>query len=141
MDDLISRQAAIALADSLKDDLPDDERIADAVMARNEGILEYQTKLSLLPSAQPEQRWIPFHVRPLTEEEAKEHPEWSYYLDCELPEPEQDVLVSSPIFGIYVDKFYNEGSDGCGFDGGEEITNNMAWMPLPEPYQAERREE
>ena len=52
--DLISRQAAIALADSLKDDLPDDERIADTVMAHNEGILEYQTKLSLLPSAQPE---------------------------------------------------------------------------------------
>ena len=54
MNDLISRQAAIALADTLKDDVPDDERIADAVMARNEGILEYQTKLSLLPSAQPD---------------------------------------------------------------------------------------
>lgn len=54
MSDLISRQAAIALADTLKDDVPDDERIADAVMAHNEGILEYQTKLSLLPSAQPE---------------------------------------------------------------------------------------
>ena len=51
MSDLISRRAAIELADELKDDLPDDERIADAVMARNEGILEYQTKLSLLPSA------------------------------------------------------------------------------------------
>ena len=53
MDDLISRQAAIELANSLKDNLPDDERIADIVMAHNEGILEYQTKLSLLPSAQP----------------------------------------------------------------------------------------
>ena len=50
--DLIERQAAIALANSLKDDLPDDERMADAVMAHNEGIMEYQTKLSLLPSAQ-----------------------------------------------------------------------------------------
>lgn len=52
--DLISRQAAIELANSLKDNLPDDERIADIVMAHNEGILEYQTKLSLLPSAQPD---------------------------------------------------------------------------------------
>ena len=52
--DTISRQAAITLANSLKDDLPDDERIADIVMAHNEGILEYQTKLSLLPPAQPE---------------------------------------------------------------------------------------
>lgn len=48
MDDVISRKAAIALADKLKDNLPDDERIADAVMAHNEGILEYQTALSLL---------------------------------------------------------------------------------------------
>ena len=53
MDDVISRKAAIALADKLKDNLPDDERIADAVMAHNEGILEYQTALSLLPSVQP----------------------------------------------------------------------------------------
>lgn len=53
MDNLISRKAATELADNLKDDLPDDERMADAVMAHNEGILDYQTALSLLPSAQP----------------------------------------------------------------------------------------
>lgn len=52
MGDLIERQAAIELADTLKDDVTDDERIADAVIAHNEGILEYQTALSLLPSAQ-----------------------------------------------------------------------------------------
>lgn len=52
--ELISREAAIELADKLKDNLPDDERIADAVIAHNEGILEYQTALSLLPSVQPE---------------------------------------------------------------------------------------
>ena len=52
--DTISRQEAIELADELKDDLPDDERMADAVMAHNEGILEYQTALSKLLSAQPE---------------------------------------------------------------------------------------
>jgi hypothetical protein len=52
--DMISRQAAIALADNLKDNLPDDERVADAVMVHNEGILEYQTALSMLPSTQTE---------------------------------------------------------------------------------------
>lgn len=52
-DDSISRQAAIALADSLKNNLPDDERTADCVIAHNEGILEYQTALSLLPTAKP----------------------------------------------------------------------------------------
>ena len=54
MDDLISRQAAIALADMLKDSLSNDERIADTVIAHNVGILEYRTVLSLLPSEQPE---------------------------------------------------------------------------------------
>lgn len=53
--DCISRQSAILLANDLKQDLPDDERIADMVMARNEGILEYQTQLSLLPPVNPQE--------------------------------------------------------------------------------------
>ena len=59
--DAISRQSAIFLTSDLKQDLPDDERIADMVMAHNEGILEYQTQLSLLPSVSPQQRtgrWV-----------------------------------------------------------------------------------
>ena len=52
--DLISRQSAIFLASDLKQDLPDDERIADMVMAHNEGVSEYQTQLSLLPSLTPQ---------------------------------------------------------------------------------------
>lgn len=51
---VINREAAIELADKLKDNLPDDERMVDAVIAHNEGILEYQTALSLLPSVQLE---------------------------------------------------------------------------------------
>ena len=52
MDDTISRRAAIELADKLKDNSTNNERIADAVVAHNVGILEYQTALSLLPSIQ-----------------------------------------------------------------------------------------
>lgn len=52
-DDAISREAAICLVDELKDDLPDDDHLSDMVMSHNEGILEYQTKLSLLPSVTP----------------------------------------------------------------------------------------
>lgn len=48
-DDAISRQRAISLAKDLKQDLPDDEHLADMVMAHNDGVLEYQTQLSLLP--------------------------------------------------------------------------------------------
>jgi len=52
--DAISRQSAISLASDLKQDLPDDEHMADMVMAHNEGILEYQTQLSLLPAVNPQ---------------------------------------------------------------------------------------
>lgn len=60
-DDAISRQNAISLADDLKQNLPNDEHIADMVMAHNEGILEYQTQLSLLPPVTPQTktgRWV-----------------------------------------------------------------------------------
>ena len=60
-EDCVSRKVAIFLADELKQDAPDDERLADMVMAYNEGILDYQTKLSLLPSVTPQQKtgkWI-----------------------------------------------------------------------------------
>lgn len=60
-EDCISRQSAIFLASDLKQDLPDDERISDMVMAHNEGILEYQTQLSLLSPVTPQPKtghWI-----------------------------------------------------------------------------------
>ena len=53
-DDAISRQNAIFLASDLKQDLPDDAHLADMVMAHNEGVLEYQTQLSLLPPVNPQ---------------------------------------------------------------------------------------
>ena len=79
--DAISRQSAIFLASDLKQDLPDDERIADMVMAHNEGILEYQTQLSLLPPVTPQQRtgrWIAV--------ENEEMKTVGYYCsECDLP--------------------------------------------------------
>lgn len=53
-EDTISRQSAIFLASDLKQDLPDDAHLADMVMAHNEGVLEYQTQLSLLPPVTPQ---------------------------------------------------------------------------------------
>lgn len=52
-EDCISRREAIYLADEMKYDLPDDERLADLAISHNEAILDYQTKLSLLPSVRP----------------------------------------------------------------------------------------
>ena len=130
--DLISRQAAI----SHVDDVP---YIKDHP---NVGLL-WKAWIESLPSAQPEQRWIPFKTRPLTEEEKEEHPEWDCILDCKLPDNGQRILVAIRIRGheeVQQDEFYSD--DGSYLDSGYEIgTEAVAWMPLPEPYREERTEE
>lgn len=72
------------------------------------------------PSAQPEQRWIPCGER--------------------LPEDNSDILVTyvekdekriAPVnygCGTWFDCFFNKVLDQVGV---------LAWMPLPEPYEAE----
>ena len=93
-----------------------------------------------LPSAQPEQRWIPFKTRPLTKEEKEEHPEWDGILDCKLPDDGQRILVNVSVRGhesVQYDEFYTD--DGNYLDSGYEIgTEATAWMPLPEPYMGTR---
>ena len=94
-----------------------------------------------LQSAQPEQRWIPFKTRPLTEEEQDEHPEWDCILDCKLPDDGQAILVSINLRGherVQYDEFYTD--DGSYLDSGYAIgAEATAWMPLPEPWREENR--
>ena len=126
MQDLISRQDAI---DALSQ-YPF-EKVVNCVSIIEE-----------LPSAQPEQRWIPFKTRPLTREEKEEHPEWDGILDCKLPDDGQRILVSVSVRGhesVQYDEFYTD--DGSYLDSGYEIgTEATAWMPLPEQYE-ERQDE
>lgn len=93
--------------------------------------------------AQPEQRWIPFKTRPLTKAEKEEHPEWDCILDCKLPDNGQRILVNVSVRGhesVQYDEFYTD--DGSYLDSGYEIgTEATAWMPLPEPYDAESEDE
>ena len=121
MQDLISRQDAI---DALSQ-YPF-EKVVNCVSIIEE-----------LPSAQPEQRWIPFKTRPLTREEKEEHPEWDGILDCKLPDDGQRILVSVSVRGhesVQYDEFYTD--DGSYLDSGYEIgTEATAWMPLPEAYR------
>ena len=88
-EDTISRQAAIEalVAETIytEEEL---KKYYEANPHRNEwvnGIHEAVEVIKQLPPAQPEQRWIPFKTRPLTEEEKEEHPEWDCILDCKLP--------------------------------------------------------
>ena len=130
MSDTISRQAAI-------------DELEHAAWGKEWDKALAKAMLESLPSAQPEQRWIPFKTRPLTEEEKEEHPEWDCILDCTLPDNGQRILVAIRIRGheeVQQDEFYSD--DGSYLDSGYEIgTEAVAWMPLPEPYREERTEE
>ena len=131
MSDLISRQAAIDALTALEEPAPTARHLS--------AIYDCEDAIKALPSAQPEQRWIPFKTRPLTKAEKEEHPEWDGILDCKLPDDGQRILVSVSVRGhesVQYDEFYTD-DESC-LDSGYEIgTEATAWMPLPEPYKAE----
>ena len=124
MDDLISRQAAIdALWKALyeyedktekqfqeSEDLDVGDWILHRIFVQNMSDIDRQTILNL-PSAQPEQRWIPCSER--------------------LPEERGFYLTTTKDKAVYCD-YWNEDN----FDRTEMV---IAWMPLPEPYREERR--
>lgn len=86
-------------------------------------------------SANAVQGWIPFTRRPMTEEEQKDYPNCTFIFDCVLPDDGDEILVSNGRF-VWMDTFCTD-IDGCYLDGGDDIDEDMAWMPLPEPYRCE----
>ena len=79
------------------------------------------------------QRWIPFTRRPMTEEEQKDYPNCTFMFDCVLPDDGDEILVSNKRF-VWMDTFCSD-IDGCYLDSGDDIDEDMAWMPLPKPYK------
>ena len=88
-------------------------------------------ELAKLPSAQPESQWIPCSER--------------------LPERPEQMLVYAINTHFSIAKYkevrkgvndyiYTWVTDNA-FDVPHEVKNVIAWMPLPEPYKAERRED
>ena len=82
--------------------------------------------------------WIPFKLRPLTDEEKKEHPEWIYIVDCPLPDDDEEILVSDGKY-VWVDTYYNDG-DSCHLDSNYEL-EDCAWMRLPKAWEKNIKEE
>ena len=83
-----------------------------------------------------EQRWIPVKYHELTEEERKEclfSADIKYMIDCELPDDEQEIIVTDGRH-VWVDTCIV--NDGYALDSGHDwIEDVIAWMPLPEPYR------
>jgi hypothetical protein len=84
-------------------------------------------------SSETLQGWIPFTRRPMTEEEQKDYPNCTFMFDCVLPDDGDEILVSNGRF-VWMDVFCND-IDGCYLDSGDDIDEDMAWMPLPKPYK------
>jgi len=121
MNDLISRQDAINVADAVWS------------VTGDKNVAKVWDQIKDLPFAQPEQRWIPCSER--------------------LPEVGTYVLVSKKSLG-FRSNLPNVCTAHRSHDprSGKEEWNDMlfgklddddvlAWMPLPSPYRAERREE
>ena len=109
MDDLISRQAAIdAVAEGLKRTFVEYRDAAEKM-------------LNKVPSAQPEQRWIPTSEK--------------------LPEYDKPVLLSTAWGKTEIGFWTQRGwmIVACSYREFEQSAVT-AWMPLPEPY-VERRQD
>ena len=118
MDDLISRQAAI---DAISCDITITGRQNAELIAETIG--SFVDRIKRIPSAQPEQRWIPVTER--------------------LPENDDYVLIADEQF------FGGEIVAVARYRGTWEWRDDMStsappkpfmWMPLPEPYKPERSE-
>ena len=112
------------------DDVFTDMKSVNALLRHNKMVSK---ALKALPSAEAVQGWIPFTRRPMTEEEQKDYPNCTFIFDCVLPDDGDEILVSNGRF-VWTDTFYND-IDGCYLDGGDDIDEDMAWMPLPKPYK------
>ena len=89
-----------------------------------------------------EDKWIPIQYHEITEEERERegYPnDWVYFLDCVMPQDDQEILVQTKNGEIRWDVCYEE--DGFILDSGWDwIDDIVAWMPLPKPYKVERKE-
>lgn len=97
------------------------------LIAGYDGVIDKSVAKRLLiqmTSAQPEQQWIPCSER--------------------LPDKKDDYLCSYNGCAVADICEYDPDRNEWGFfyDGGWKVVSNViAWMPLPEPYKAERLEE
>ena len=118
VNDLIMKEPAVSFPQAHENDLISRQAAIDAMATWDwqDAYLPIHFKqlLEVLPSAQPEQRWIPCSER--------------------LPEEDGLYLVTTSKGQVQVHVFSHNGNS-------EEywMRCDKAWMPLPEPYREEER--
>lgn len=101
--------------------------------------------LDKIPSVEPEPNWIPIKMRPMTDEE-KDMYGYGDSIDngmiycCDLPDDEQDVLITTKWKTVEKTRFHNEYPEGCYFEDYEDFDDVIAWMPSPKRYEEEKNE-
>lgn len=98
----------------------------------------------------PHENWIPVTYRPMTEEEEKEFcvkwgikegslEDWEKRVfTCPLPEDGQEILISTR-WGVSED-VCSWDDDSIGLEDRGDWDGVDAWMPKPEPYKKEGKE-
>lgn len=90
------------------------------------------------PTVEAKPEWIPFKTREADEEE-KEAYGWEEVLCCKMPDEDEEILVSYASGCVDTDIFLREGTEVYLESGAEFMTQAVAWMPLPETYNADMR--
>ena len=81
--------------------------------------------------------WVKVEYHELTEEERKEKfiaDEITYFLDCRLPEDEEEIICTDGK-NVWVDTNWID--DGYSLDSGRDWQDIIAWQPLLEPCRVE----
>ena len=129
MNDLISRQAAIDVADAVWS------------VTGDKNVAKVWDQIKDLPSAQS---WIPVKTRPMDEEEREhfiEHLGWhldedeAVMFESLMPCDSQEVWVCSKCGNVWQDICVVD--EGIGLEGNGDWQDIVAWMPFerPEPYK------
>ena len=129
MSDLISRKEAIDALEREKTycmAYRDGYSPIDVFEKYNAGLTDGIKALENLPSAHPEQRWIPCSERLPEDVEIGE--EYPTIIFCDS---DGIVYVGFCEYTIYGNKFWNN------TDWNDVVDNVIAWMPLPEPWKGE----
>ena len=83
------------------------------------------------------QKWIPLKWHEVTEEERAEKgysDDIVAVFDCEMPEDNQEILVTTTHGYVNQDVCYID--DGFSLDSGWDwIEDVVAWMPMPKPWR------
>ena len=83
--------------------------------------------------------WVPVKYHDITDEEREEgyiSEDIAYWLDCKLPEDEEEILITRKWRdGYIVEHDMCMVDDGYCLDSGLDWIDVIAWQPLPQPYQ------